>query len=583
MTSTRVTGFVLIAAVVAAVVAGACSPRPAPTAAATDDTAFRALAAEIIDDAYRRSPAFATYQGVHTYDDQLGSFSKAATSASVARAREFRRRLDATDPVTLSNDARLDREYLQHQVDTVILELEVVRMWAKDPDLYTSTATNAIFSIMKRTFAPAADRLKLVIAREKRIPALLAEAKDNLDNPPRIFTEVAIDQNDGNQSFFRTDLPLAFAEVKDAALLAEFKRTNDAVLTALADYKRWLQTDLLPRSRGSFALGASTYSSLLAASEMIDTPLDELLRVAEADRVLNERAFVAAADAIDPARSTTEVMERVTANHPRADALLKTTQDALDSLRVFINEKGLVTIPESAPATVVETPPFARATTTASMDTPGPWETKASEAYFYVTRPDPRWKAAEQEEYMRNWYYSIIVNVAVHEVYPGHYLQFLNAKSYPTDVRKVFGANSNSEGWAHYTEQLMIDEGFHADDPSYHFAQLQDALLRDVRFIVGIKMHTQGMTIEQATQLFITQAHQPAPVARSEATRGAGDPLYGYYTMGKLAILKLRNDYRAQKGAAFSLKEFHDTFIRLGPLPLPLVRQAMLGDRGQLF
>ncbi len=579
MTSTRLTATLLSIVLVFV----ACTSRPTPASIPSGDPAFRSLTAEIIDDAYRRAPSFATYQGVHKYDTRLETFAASAIAENVARAQAFRQRLDAVDAASLSAEAKLDRELLQHQMDAVVLDLDVVRMWAKDADSYTSTATNAVFSIMKRTFAPAPDRLKLVIAREELIPALLAEARVNLDNPPQVFTQVAIDQNDGVQSFFRTDLPLAFADVKDPALQAEFKRVNDAVLAALADYKRWLQTDLLPRSRGSFALGAPTYSALLSAKNMIDTPLDELLRVAETDRVLNERAFVAAADAIDPTKSTTEVFEMVSAKHPRSEELLQTTQDTLDSLRTFITSKGLVTIPASAPAQVRETPPFMRATTTASMDTPGPWETNASEAYFYVTRPDPRWTAAEQADYMRNWYYAIILNVAVHEVYPGHYLQFLNAKNYPTDVRKVFDASSNSEGWAHYTEQMMVEEGFHADDPSFRLAQLQDALLRDVRFIVGIRMHTEGMTIDEAAQLFMTQAHQPASVARAEATRGAGDPLYGYYTMGKLAIIKLRNDYRTLKGQAFSLKDFHDTFIRLGPMPLPLVRHAMLGQRGQLF
>jgi uncharacterized protein (DUF885 family) len=575
--------FTRVLPLLAALMLSGCSRSAGPSPGGAGDAAFIALAAEIIEDAYRRSPSFATYQGVHRYDSQLETFAAPAITAAVARARTFRQRLDTFDPQLLSETARLDREFLQHEMDALILELDVVRPWAKNADTYSSTATDAVFSIMKRSFAPVAERLKLVIAREKLIPGLLAQARVNLDNPPEVFTRVAIDQNDGIVSFFRTDLPLAFAEVKDPQLLAEFRQANDAVIAALSAYKQWLQSDLLPRSKGSFALGPDTYSALLSATNMIDTPLDELLRVAESDRVVNERAFVAAADAVDPRRSTADVFDTVTRNHPAPKDLLTVTQDALDSLRTFITAKNLVTIPDSAPAQVRETPPFMRATSTASMDTPGPWETSANEAYFYMTRPDPRWSAAEQEEYMRNWYHAIIINVAVHEVYPGHYLQFLNAKSYPTDVRKVFSANSNSEGWAHYTEQLMLDEGFHADDPAFRLAQLQDALLRDVRFIVGIRMHTQGMTIEDATELFKAQAHQPAPVARAEAIRGAGDPLYGYYTMGKLAILKLRNDYRARQGAAFSLKTFHDTFIRLGPLPLPLVRQAMLGERGQLF
>jgi uncharacterized protein (DUF885 family) len=171
----------------------------------------------------------------------------------------------------------------------------------------------------------------------------------------------------------------------------------------------------------------------------------------------------------------------------------------------------------------------------------------------------------------------------VHEVWPGHYLQFLYARNFPSDIRKVLGAATNSEGWAHYCEQMVIDEGFHADDPRYRLAQIQDALLRDARFIVGIRMHTRGMTVEEAAEFFIKEGYQSRPAARSESKRGTSDPTYGYYTMGKLMILKLREDYRAKMGGKFSLQDFHDTFIALGPLPLPLVRRAMLGDAGRLF
>ncbi|HEY7270954.1 MAG TPA: DUF885 domain-containing protein, partial [Dehalococcoidia bacterium] len=227
--------------------------------------------------------------------------------------------------------------------------------------------------------------------------------------------------------------------------------------------------------------------------------------------------------------------------------------------------------------------PFMRSTTSASMETPGPFEKTQLQGFYNMTLPDPRWKPAQQADFMRQWYRAAIANVSVHEVYPGHYLQFLYAKQFPSDVRKVYAASSNAEGWAHYCEQMMLDEGFHSDDPSYRLAQLQDALLRDIRFIAGIKMHTQGMTVEQATALFESQGHQPHPVAVSEAKRGTSDALYGYYTMGKLMILKLRDDYKAKMGASYSLQGFHDAFIKLGPLPLPLVRKAMLGETGEVF
>jgi len=305
--------------------------------------------------------------------------------------------------------------------------------------------------------------------------------------------------------------------------------------------------------------------------------------MAEADRQKNEQAFKDAAASIDPNKPAAQVLASLVRDRPAPNQLLKATQDTLDSLRQFITDHHIVTIPPSPPVMVRETPPFMRATTTASMDTPGPFERVATEAYYRMTLPDPRWSAAKQAEFMNEWYYPLIVNVSVHEVYPGHYVQFLYSKQFPSDIRKVFGASSNSEGWAHYAEQMMLDEGFHAGDPRYRLAQLQDALLRDVRFIVGIKLHTQGMTVDEAAKLFETAAYQPEPVAVQEAKRGTSDPTYGYYTMGKLMILKLRDDYRAKLGANYSLQGFHDAFVKLGPLPLPLVRRALLGEVGELF
>ena len=388
---------------------------------------------------------------------------------------------------------------------------------------------------------------------------------------------------DGDANFFRHDVPAAFASVTDTALVRRFTASNAAVIQALAGYKTYLEHDLLPKSTGSFALGADTYARLLDAADMIDVPLPRLLAIAEADRQKNEAAFEAAARQIDSTRPADSVLASLQREHPAPNALLATTQSVLDSLRQFVIDHHIVTIPPSEPAHVIETPPFERSTTTASMDTPGPFETAKLTGYYNVTLPDPRWPNAEQQEYMKMWYPASMSNVSVHEVYPGHYIQFLYAKNFPSDVRKVFGANTNIEGWAHYDEQMMLDEGFHAGDPKYRLAQLQDALLRDVRLQVGIKLHTQGLTIDSATKLFETEGHQPHPVAVAEAKRGAGDPLYGYYTMGKLMILKLREDYKAKQGASYTLQGFHDAFLALGPLPLPLIRRAMLGQSGELF
>ena len=551
---------------------------PAAPAAGTGDAAFSTLATEILEDYFKRHPSAATDLGIHKYDAVMDDASRQSVADESAALTGFLNRLNATSAATLSFDRQLDREQLVRAMASTILANDTIRQWTKDPDVYSGGVTRAAYMIMKRKFAPPADRLKSLVAREKQMPAFLEEGRNNLDNPARIFTEIAIEQIDGNIRFFRDDVTAAFAEVTDKALLAEFAATNKAVMAALAAYKTWLQKELLPKSNGSFAIGAEMYAKALSANEMIDIPLDELLKIAEIDRLKNEVEFRLAAEKIDATKSPEQVLASIETDHPAASALLKSSQDALDSIRQFIVEKKIITIPPSDPATVKETPPFRRSTTSASMDVPGPFETAKLEAFYFMTLPDPRAKAAAQDEFLKAWYYPAIANVSVHEVYPGHYTQFLYAANFPSDVRKVYGAATNIEGWAHYAEEMMIDEGFHADDPRYRLAQLQDALLRNVRFIVGIKLHTQEMTIEQATQLFEVQGHQPHPIAVLEAKRGAGDPMYGYYTMGKLMILKLREDYRKKAGAGYTLQKFHDEFIKLGPLPLPLIRKAMLGD-----
>jgi uncharacterized protein (DUF885 family) len=560
---------------------GGSTPPAADTHAG--DATYDTLVTEILTDTFQRSPTTATDLGIHKYDDQLEDYSKAAVEAESNAARGFKTRLEAIAPATLSADRQLDREFLIHQLDGRLLQNDEIKGWAKDPDGYSSGITNTAYVMFKRQFAPPEERLKALITRERKMPAALAEARKNLLNPPRIYTEIAIDQIDGNIDLFKTAVPEAFTSVTDAALMKDFKATNDAVIAALGEYKTWLQKDLLPRSKGEYAYGADLYHRRLVADEMIDTPLDALLKIAEADLKKNQAAFAEASKRVDATKTPMGVLSMIEGEHPPASKLLETTQGTLDELGKFIVDHHIITVPSAAQARVKKTPPFMEATTLASMDTPGPFEANANEAYYNVTLPSAKWSAKDTEEYMRGWYPALISNVSVHEAWPGHYLQFLYAKTFPTDVRKVFGAASNSEGWAHYCEQMMLDEGYHAGDPRYRLAQLQDALLRDARFIVGIRMHTQGMTMAQAEEFFVKEGYQVPPVARAETKRGTSDATYGYYTMGKLMILKLRADYMAKSGQGTTLQAFHDAFIKLGPLPLPLVRKAMLGEVGTIF
>jgi uncharacterized protein (DUF885 family) len=426
-----------------------------------------------------------------------------------------------------------------------------------------------------------------LIAREKQMPALFADARANLKNPPRIFTEIAIEQLPGIVSFFQNDVPSAFSEAKDPALKAEFAKSNAAVIASLQSYLEWLKNDVLVRSNGDFRIGAETFAKKLQYDEMVDIPLDKLLEIGWADLRKNQEHFKQVAKELEPNKDAREVLEELGENHPAPDQLIPSFRATFDGLVKFIREHHIVTIPSDVRPIVEETPAFMRATTFASMDTPGPFEKHATEAYFNVTLPDPSMTPKEVEGYMHSFNVGTVISTAVHEAYPGHYIQFLWLPQAPSRVRKLLGANTDIEGWAHYTEQMMLDEGYgqpgqgakdERESKFLRLGQLQDALLRNARFIIGIQMHSGKMSVDEAEAFFQKEGYQSKETAVVETKRGAGDPTYLYYTLGKLQIMKLREDMKKKQGAAFSLEQFHNDFLKQGFPPVKVVREAMLGD-----
>jgi len=480
-----------------------------------------------------------------------------------------------------------DMEIVESNIRSQLLTLETIRPWEKNADNYSSTCANGAFTLMERKFASPDDRLRSLIAREKQMPTLLAEARVNLKNPPLVYTKIAIEQLPDIITFFQHDVPLAFADATDPATKSEFAQTNAAVIAALNSYLEWLKTDLLPRSNGDFRIGADTFSKKLQYDEMVDIPLDKLLEIAWADIRKNQAHFKQVASELEPTKSPADVVLELGQNHPAPDHLLDAFRATFDGLVSFIRSHHIVTIPSDVRPIVEETPAFMRATTFASMDTPGPYETHATEAYFNVTLPDPKMTPAEVEGFMHSFNVGTVISTAVHEAYPGHYIQFLWLPQAPSRVRKLLGANTDVEGWAHYTEQMMLDEGYgrpgagakdERESKFLRLGQLQDALLRNARFIVGIEMHTGKMTMEQAEEFFQKEGYQSKETAVVETKRGTGDPTYLYYTLGKLQIMKLREDMKKKQGAAFSLQQFHDDFLKQGFPPVKIVREALLGD-----
>jgi uncharacterized protein (DUF885 family) len=581
----------IVIALVGLVAAAGCShstpapPAPAPSGAAD---ALRRLADDYFNQVYYHyAPSTATLDGFHQYDTQLEDFSRGGVDRETSDLQRFEGKFAAIPADQLDLTSQGDLDLLLANIHGRLLRLNTIRLWEKDPDQYSSGVSSSAFALMERNFASPDDRLRSLVAREKLMPAALDDARQNLKNPPQIYTEIALEQLPDIISFFQTDVPSAFRQAHNEQLKSEFSQSNGAVIAALKRYQDWLRKDVLPRSHGDFRFGAETFSKLLQYDEMVDTPLPRLLQIAYADLHQNQAEFNRIAGEVDSKRAPREVLAELGRDHPAPDHLLQSFRDTFQGLIQFIQEKQIVDIPSPVLPTLEDTPPFMRATTTASMDTPGPFEKVSTQAYFNVTVPKRHEPAQQTEELMAEFNRGTIISTAIHEAYPGHYVQFLWVPQAPSKVRKLLGASSNAEGWAHYCEQMMLDEGYGQpgtgardarDARMIRLGQLQDALLRDARFVVGIQMHTGQMTFDQAVRFFVDEGYQTRAGGLVESKRGTTNATYLYYTLGKLQILKLRADLEKKEGAQFSLRQFHDDFLKQGFPPIKIVRRAVLGD-----
>jgi len=552
------------------------------------DQAFTRLSDSYFDTYYfPTNPTMATADGLHDFDAKLEDYSRAGVDANVKALQQWQTKVAAVDPTKLGERVRGDRELVLNNIRSTLLTLQTIRPWQKNPDIYSSGITNSAFTLMERKFAPPETRLRDLIAREQLMPAVLADAHKNLDNPPLIYTQIALQQLPGLVQFFQKDVPSAFTDVTDAALKKQFADSNAAVIKSLQNYQTWLKTEVLPRSHGDFRIGAAAFRDKLKYDEMVNIPLDQLIAIDMANMKQNQQAFAEVAKQLDPSKTPQQVLAELGSDYPASDKILDTFRATFNNLVGFIQQKQIITIPSDVRPIVEETPPFMRAITFASMDTPGPYETVAKEAYFNVTLPEPDWTAQRTKEFMAQFSYPVISAIATHEAYPGHYIQFLWMHKLDDRARKLLGATTNVEGWAHYCEQMMLDEGLAAyvypndkhQQLLLRLGQLQDALLRNARFVVGIKLHTGQMTMDQAIDFFVKQGYQSRTVGEVEIKRGTSDPTYLYYTLGKLQIMKLRNDLAAKEGKNFNLQQFHDSFMQQGFAPIAIVREAMLHDK----
>jgi hypothetical protein len=539
---------------------------------------FGRLVDDYFDAKLAFEPSSGTAAGLHKYDTAFEDRSRARIEARIAELRGFMGRLEAAAAAPLPESDAVDAAFLLAQARAELFDLATFESWRRNPMRYASLPGESIDGLMKRNFAPPAERLRSVVARLEAVPALYQAARANIDAPSPELVALGLRLAKGSLRFFEMAAPKWAHEAAggDAALLARFEAADRQAVVAASGFAAWLEHDLASSAHGSFALGPDWFREKLRLEEMVETPLPELLARGEAQLGRDRAAFIATAARIAPGKPPAAVMADLAADHPTAADLIPSVARGLEAARSFVVARNLVTIPSEARPRVEETPPYARAAVFAMMDTPGPFETVATEAFYYVTPVEPGWTAQHREEHLRMFNRWNAAVTDVHEAYPGHFVQFLYAPHFPSKTRKLLYATSNVEGWAHYAEQMMVDEGFGGGDPRMRLAQLQDALLRDCRYVAAIKMHTQGMSVDQATRLFVEQGFQEEANGREEATRGTYDPMYLAYTLGKLEIQKLRDDYHARTGG--SLRAFHDAFVAQGGLPLPLMRRVLLSS-----
>ena len=552
--------------------------------------AWDAVVDEYFDGVYFKfNPSAGTTAGFHEYDARLEDYSRKAVEAQVAALRGMETRVAAFDPSGLNAIQTGDRELLLSTIRSQLLALETIRAWEKNPDSYSSGISESVFGIMSRKFAPPDARLASVIAREKQMPAVFEEARKNLKNPPRIYTEIALEQLPGIVSFFQSDVPSAFADATDPELKTEFGESNAAVIASLLSYEKWMKTDLLPRSNGDFRIGAETFSKKLLYDEMVDTPLDKLIEIGMENMRANQAEFIRIAKEVDRDEDSGAGAGGAESEHPAPDQLLQSFRDTFNGLIAFIQTKHIIDDSfEGAADPGGDAAVYARADVRFDGYAGALREGRDGSVF----QRDAAGAALDRRTKSKNtWRLSTAGRLSARRYtrrIRGTMCSFCGCRQRRAKVRKLMGATSNAEGWAHYCEQMMLDEGYgqpgvgakdERDSKMLRLGQLQDALLRNARFIVGIKMHTGKMTIEEGVEFFEKEGYQSHESGVIETKRGTADPTYLYYTLGKIQIMKLRADLQKKEGAGFSLEQFHDDFMRQGFPPIKIVRKALMGGR----
>jgi len=534
---------------------------------------------KFLSDYFEANPTFAVLQGKHEYDGKFPDWSDAGLQKEITRLKTERERAAGFKDSDLDDRQKFERNYLIAQIDKDIFWRETADQPHTNPYYYADPMDPDVY--VSRPYAPLDVRLKAYTTYARNVPAALEQIKGNLKGPLAMnLIKIGRQTIGGLADFYEKDVPKVFAGVTDQQLQSDFKVANDGAVKAVRDFDSWLGQQE-KTSNNNFALGADKFKAMLKQTEGVDIDLAQLEEIGRKDLQRNLDAMKAECDKYAPGATLIDCSNKASAHKAEGADIVQAANAQLGDLRKFIQEKDILTIPGTEEAKVALAPPY-KAWNFAYINIPGPYETNLPSVY-YVSPPDPTWDKKKQEEYIPGK--GSLLFTSVHEVYPGHFVQFLHANRSKSKFGQVFVGYAFAEGWAHYCEEMMYDSGLGQGDPELHIGQLQEALLRDVRFLSAIGMHTKGMTVEESKKMFLEQGLRSEGEAEQQSNRGTFDPAYLNYTMGKLMIMKLRDDWCASRGGRAAWKQFHDAFLSYGGPPIPLVRKAMMGpnDTGPLF
>ena len=526
--------------------------------------------ADYLEGYFASHPDIAVNEGRHDFDGKLPDFSRAGLDKEAARLHTARTRA-AGFTGNLDPRQQFEREYVLAVIDSDLFWLESARRPYRNPYFYSDKVDPQVY--LTRPYAPLDQRMRAFTAYERALPTALEQIRANLQTPmPRTYVDFGRLTFGGLARYFDHDVPGIFSSIKDPQLQSEFAAANTDAIQALKSLDAWFASQRASANE-DFTLGADLFQKMLFATERVNTPLDQLEAIGRRDLERNLAALKEACAQFAAGKTLAQCVAKEVADKPKGNPV-DAASEQLKELRAFVATNNLMSIPGTEEAQVDEAPPYQR-WNFAYINIPGPYE-KGLPSIYYISPPDPKWTPAEQKAYLPG--NASLLFTSAHEVWPGHFLQFLHANRVPSRFGQIFVGYAFAEGWAHYAEELMWDAGFGAKDPETHVGQLTEALLRNVRFLSAIGLHTGHMSVAESDKMFRESAFADAGDARQQAARGTFDPAYLNYTMGKLMILKLRDDWTATHGGRSGWREFHDQFLSFGGPPIPLVRTAMLGD-----